>query len=191
MRPADANPIARTEDPSYLFGIRVPSAASACRYREPRVSLSNSTLGARLNDQEQRGPCRQILLIANCGPGDAWSTKCVKCRQHSGSALTSNVVSSPDLWCQFSSAALYQVNRAHSAPPNTLVSEAESSHIVGSKRPSTSLSPLDRIEHERAKSELKALVPVDAERRLDTAYAPSTPSPAPSALSCCRWNRWG
>jgi hypothetical protein len=50
----------------------------------------------------------------------------------SGSALTSNVVSSPDLWCQFCSAALYQVDRARSAPPNTLVNEADSSHIVGS-----------------------------------------------------------
>jgi len=29
--------------------------------------LSNATLGAWLNDQEQRGQCRETLLIAKCG----------------------------------------------------------------------------------------------------------------------------
>ncbi len=45
------------------------------------------------------------------------------------------------------------------------------------------------LDHERAKAELKGLMPEDAKQASATAFEPSARNPAPSASICSRWRR--
>ena len=45
------------------------------------------------------------------------------------------------------------------------------------------------LEHEKAKAELKGLMPEDAKQAIGHGIQPNAPNRAPSASSCSRWNR--